>query len=49
MKGMHPMLIISTKAFVARTRLVIGFPMTHAEFNSDNPFAVPNRRAQVKD
>ena len=40
MKGMHPMLIISTKAFVERTGLVIGFPMTHAEFNSDNPFAV---------
>ena len=41
MKGMHPMLIISTEAFVERTGLVIGFPMTHAEFNSDNPFAVP--------
>ena len=40
MKGMHPMLIISTKAFVERTGLVIGFPMTHAGFNSDNPFAV---------
>ncbi len=40
MRGMHPMLIISTKTFVERTGLVIGFPMTHAEFNSDNPFAV---------
>ena len=40
MKGRHPMLIISTKAFVERTGQVIGFPMTHAEFNSDNPFAV---------
>ena len=41
MKGMHPMLVISTRAFVQRTGLVIGFPMTHSEFNSDNPFAVP--------
>ena len=40
MKGEHPMLIISPKAFVERTGMVIGFPMTHAEFNADNPFAV---------
>lgn len=41
MKGMHSMLVISTKAFAQRTGLVIGFPMTHSGFNSDNPFAVP--------
>ena len=41
MKGMHPMLVVSTKAFAQRTGLVIGFPMTHSAFNSDNPFAVP--------
>lgn len=40
MKGMHPMLIISPRVFVERTGIVIGFPMTHSEFNSDNPFAV---------
>ena len=40
MKGMHPMLIISPRAFVERTGIVIGFPMTHSELNSDNPFAV---------
>jgi mRNA interferase MazF len=40
MKGMHPLLIISSKAFVERTGIVIGFPMTHAAFNADNPFAV---------
>jgi mRNA interferase MazF len=40
MKGMHPMLVISTKVFNERTGLVIGFPMTHAEFNADNPFAI---------
>lgn len=36
----HPMLVISTKAFAARTGVVMGFPMTHAEFNADNPFAI---------
>lgn len=41
MKGMHLMLVISTKAFAQRAGLVIGFPMTHSAFNSDNPFAVP--------
>jgi mRNA interferase MazF len=40
MKGMHPMLVISPKVFNERTGIVIGFPMTHAEFNSDSPFAV---------
>lgn len=40
MKGMHPMLVISTRAFNERTGLVIGFPMTHASANADNPFAV---------
>jgi mRNA interferase MazF len=45
MKGMHPMLVISTRAFVERTGLVIGFPMTHAQFNAENPFAVAVRGA----
>jgi mRNA interferase MazF len=40
MKGMHPMLVISPKVFNERTGIVIGFPMTHAEFNSDSPFAI---------
>jgi mRNA interferase MazF len=40
MKGMHPMLVVSPRAFNERTGIVIGFPMTHAEFNADNPFAV---------
>lgn len=39
-KGMHPMLVISPKVFIERTGIIIGFPMTHAEFNSDSPFAV---------
>ncbi|MFZ4876812.1 type II toxin-antitoxin system PemK/MazF family toxin [Janthinobacterium sp. Mn2066] len=40
MPGIHPMLVSSTRAFNERTGIVIGFPMTHAEFNKDNPFAV---------
>lgn len=40
MRGMHPMLVISPAAFVVRTGLVIGFPMSHATYNADNPFAV---------
>ncbi len=37
----HPMLVMSTKAFAERTGVVVGFPMTHAEYNADNPFAIP--------
>ena len=40
MPGLHPMLVCSTAAFNAKTSVVIGFPMTHAEFNADNPFAL---------
>jgi len=36
----HPMLVISTRAFADRTGVVVGFPMTHAEFHADNPFAI---------
>jgi len=38
--GLHPMLVCSTGIFNERTGIVIGFPMTHAEFHADNPFAV---------
>lgn len=38
---MHPMMVASTRAFNERTGIVIGFPMTHAEVNADNLFAVP--------
>jgi mRNA interferase MazF len=36
----HPMLVISARAFADRTGLVVGFPMTHAAFHADNPFAI---------
>lgn len=40
MPGLHPLLVCSTRAFNERTGIVIGLPMTHAEFNADNPFAL---------
>ncbi len=40
MKDVHPMLVLSTKAFNERTSIVIGLPMTHAASNETNPFAV---------
>lgn len=45
------MLVASTRAFNERTGIVIGFPMTHADFHADNPFAIeidgPKGRAYV--
>lgn len=40
MKNEHPMLVLSPKAFNARTGIVIGLPMTHAASNETNPFAI---------
>ena len=40
MRDRHPMLVLSPKAFNAKTGLVIGLPMTTAEYNATNPFAV---------
>jgi mRNA interferase MazF len=40
MRDMHPFLVLSPSAFNGRTSLVIGLPMTTAEYNADNPFAV---------
>ena len=41
MRDVHPFLVLSPRIFNARTSLVIGLPMTTAEYNADNPFAVP--------
>ena len=40
MKDVHPFLVLSPRIFNTRTSLVIGLPMTTAEYNADNPFAV---------
>ena len=40
MRDLHPMMVLSPKAFNERTRIVIGLPMTTAESNETNPFAI---------
>lgn len=40
MRDVHPFLVLSPRIFNARTSLVIGLPMTTAQYNADNPFAV---------
>ena|SRR5438094_5223780 len=40
MRDIHPLLVLSPKAFNERTGIVIGLPMTTAAFNETNPFAV---------
>lgn len=40
MREVHPFLVLSPRIFNAKTSLVIGLPMTTAEYNADNPFAV---------
>ncbi len=46
MRNIHPFLVLSPRIFNAKTSLVIGLPMTTAEYNSDNPFAVAVRQAK---
>ena len=41
MRDIHPFLVLSPRHFNEKTSLVIGLPMTTAEYNADNPFAVP--------
>lgn len=45
MRDRHPFLVISPRAFNERTALVIGLPMTSADYNADNPFAIVAGRA----
>jgi mRNA interferase MazF len=40
MRDVHPFLVLSPRMFNEKTSLVIGLPMTTAEYNADNPFAV---------
>jgi mRNA interferase MazF len=41
MRDMHPLLVLSPRAFNERTGIVIGLPLSTAGYNLDNPFAVP--------
>lgn len=40
MRDMHPMLVLSPKKFNHTTGIVIGLPMTTADYNETNPFAI---------
>jgi mRNA interferase MazF len=40
MRDMHPMLVLSPKNFNQVSGIVIGLPMTTADYNDTNPFAV---------
>ena len=40
MRDVHPFLVLSPRSVNDRTSLVIGLPMTTADDNADNPFAV---------
>lgn len=40
MRDIHPFLVLSPRIFNHKTSLVIGLPMTTADYNADNPFAV---------
>ena len=46
MRDVHPFLVLSPRNFNAKTSLVIGLPMTTAEYNADNPFAVTVGKAK---
>ena len=43
MRDIHPLLTLLPRAFTYRTSPVIGRPMSTAEYNADNSFAVPSR------
>lgn len=40
MRDVHPFLVLSPSTFNNKTSIVIGLPMTTAEYNAENPFAV---------
>ncbi|MGV6816900.1 MAG: type II toxin-antitoxin system PemK/MazF family toxin [Thiotrichales bacterium] len=40
MRNRHPFVVLSPRDFNDKTSLVLGLPMTTAEYNADNPFAV---------
>jgi len=40
MRDIHPFMVLSPRIFNDKTSLVIGLPMTTADYNADNPFAV---------
>ncbi|MDO8294626.1 MAG: type II toxin-antitoxin system PemK/MazF family toxin [Gallionella sp.] len=48
MCDVHPFVVLSPRIFNEKTSLVIGLPMTTAEYNTDNPFAIAVGKASGK-
>ncbi len=48
MRDVHPFLVLSPKNFNEKTSIIIGLPMTTAEYNADNPFAVAVGAVKVR-
>jgi len=48
MRDIHPFLVLSPRNFNDKTSLVIGLPMTTAEYNADNPFAVATGKVKTE-
>ncbi len=48
MRNMHPFLVLSPKSFNNKTSIVIGLPMTTADYNKNNPFAISIGDVQKK-
>jgi mRNA interferase MazF len=48
MRDIHPFLVLSPRNFNDKTSLVIGLPMTTADYNASNPFAVAIGQAKPK-
>jgi len=46
MRDVHPFLVLSPRIFNEKTSLAIGLPMTTAEYNADNPFALAVGKAR---
>jgi len=48
MRDTHPFLVLSPRIFNDKTSLVIGLPMTTADYNADNPFAIAVGKASER-
>jgi mRNA interferase MazF len=48
MRDIYPFLVLSPRNFNDKTSLVIGLPMTTAEYNVDNPFAVVVGQVKIR-
>jgi mRNA interferase MazF len=49
MRDTHPFLVLSPRNFNDKTSLVIGLPMTTADYNASNPFAVAVGQVKSKE